>query len=91
MRLYTSDGGVKLLRRKGGEVERQHRLNVGRLPVAYRSEAEGGLLYVMDGAVTAFQKDPGEPGALGGGDNVGGWGRGGEGRPVASQPGVASK
>jgi hypothetical protein len=58
VRLYTSDGGVKLLRRKDGAVERQHRLNVGRLPVAYTAEAEGQLLYVMDGAVTAFTKDP---------------------------------
>lgn len=63
VRLYTTDGGVKLLRRKDGAVERQHRLNVGRLPVAYTSEPDGNLLYVMDGAVTAFQKDPSERGA----------------------------
>jgi len=59
VRLYTTDGGVKLLRRKDGAVERQYRLNVGKLPVAYRSEVDGTTLFVMDGAVTAFQKDPG--------------------------------
>lgn len=35
VKLYTTDGGVKLLRRKDGRVERQHRLNIGTLPVAY--------------------------------------------------------
>ncbi|KAI8467127.1 MAG: hypothetical protein J3K34DRAFT_387095 [Monoraphidium minutum] len=58
VRLYTTDGGVKLLRRADGAIERQHRLNVGRLPVAYTAEAGGGVIYVMEGAVTAFQKDP---------------------------------
>jgi uncharacterized membrane protein YgcG len=79
VKLYTADGGVKLLRRRGGAVERQHRLNVGRLPVAYTSEPGGSLLYVMDGAVTAFQKDP----------SAGRWGGGprrGEVLPCAAHP-----
>ncbi|GBF95525.1 hypothetical protein Rsub_08506 [Raphidocelis subcapitata] len=58
LRLYTTDGGTKLLRRKDGTVERQYRLNVGRLPVAYTAEPDGALVYVLEGAVTAFQKDP---------------------------------
>ena len=63
VRLYTTDGGVKLLRRADGAVERQHRLNIGPLPVAYRAggdgDGDGGrLLYVMDGAVTAFMREP---------------------------------
>lgn len=36
VKLYTIDGGVKLIRRRSGNVERQFRLNVDVLPVAYR-------------------------------------------------------
>ncbi len=36
MQLYATDGGVKLLKRSNGDLERQYRLNVGKLPVAYR-------------------------------------------------------
>ena len=60
VRLYTREGGVKLLRRKDGRVERQHRLNVGELPVAYTSDGSADLLYVMDRAVTCY----GNAGAL---------------------------
>lgn len=35
-KLYTTDGGVKLLKRKSGQLERQYRQNIGKLPVAYR-------------------------------------------------------
>ena len=35
-KLYTTDGGVKLLKRKSGAIEKQYRQNVGKLPVAYR-------------------------------------------------------
>lgn len=62
IKLYTSDGGTKLLRRPDGKVERQYRLNVGSLPVAYTSDKAAGaddsdLLYIMDRAVTSFQRD----------------------------------
>lgn len=62
IKLYTSDGGTKLLRRPDGKVERQYRLNVGSLPVAYSSDKAAGaddtdLLYIMDRAVTSFQRD----------------------------------
>ncbi len=36
VRLYTSSGGVKMIRRHTGAIERQYRLNIGKLPVAYR-------------------------------------------------------
>ena len=35
-KLYTRDGGVKLLKRRSGAIEKQYRQNVGKLPVAYR-------------------------------------------------------
>jgi hypothetical protein len=40
-KLYTSDGGTKLIKRHNGKIEKQYRLNVGVLPVAYRAE-DGG-------------------------------------------------
>lgn len=36
IKLYTTDGDCKLLKRKSGQVERQHRVNLGLLPIAYR-------------------------------------------------------
>ncbi len=35
-KLYTIDGGVKLIKRKSDSIERQHRVNMGKLPVGYR-------------------------------------------------------
>jgi hypothetical protein len=35
-KLYTTDGGVKLLKRKSGAIEKQYRQNCGKLAVAYR-------------------------------------------------------
>jgi uncharacterized protein len=49
-----ADGGCKLIRRKDGRVERQYRLNIGPLPVAYRTEPEGQFLYVLDEALSTF-------------------------------------
>lgn len=57
VKLYTQDGGVKLLRRRSGAVERQLRLNSGKLPVAYRTEPEGRYLYVLDDALTTYTAD----------------------------------
>lgn len=62
IKLYTTDGGTKVLRRANGKVERQYRLNVGSLPVAYTSDqpADAGdsdLLYIMDRAVTSYHRD----------------------------------
>lgn len=64
IKLYTSDGGTKLLRRPDGKVERQYRLNVGSLPVAYSSDKPAGaedsdLLYIMDRAVTSYHQGEG--------------------------------
>ena len=41
VRLYTSSGGTKMIRRHNGAIERQYRLNIGKLPVAYRCEPCG--------------------------------------------------
>lgn len=35
-KLYTSDGGAKLIRRPEGHIEKQYRQNLGKLPIAYR-------------------------------------------------------
>jgi hypothetical protein len=35
-KLYTVDGGVKVLKRKSGQIEKQYRQNAGKLPIAYR-------------------------------------------------------
>ena len=38
-------------------MEKQYRVNVGKLPVAYRTEPEGRYLYVLDEALTASMLD----------------------------------
>lgn len=42
------------MRRTEDKVERQYRLNVGPLPVAYRTELEGRFLYILDEALSTF-------------------------------------
>lgn len=37
-KLYTVDGGVKVLKRRSGQIEKQYRQNAGKLPIAYRSD-----------------------------------------------------
>ncbi|GMH32640.1 hypothetical protein BSKO_00474 [Bryopsis sp. KO-2023] len=54
VKFYTTDGGIKLIKRKDGRVERQCRLNVGELPVAYKTTPEGHFLYVLSNAVAAY-------------------------------------
>uniref|UniRef100_A0A7S0RN43 STEEP1 domain-containing protein n=1 Tax=Chlamydomonas leiostraca TaxID=1034604 RepID=A0A7S0RN43_9CHLO len=54
VKLYTTDGGVKLIKRHNGNIERQYRLNVGTLPVAYRCEKEGQFIYVLSDSVTTY-------------------------------------
>lgn len=65
-KLYTSDGGVKLLRRRGGAVEKQYRVHVGKLPIGYRTEPEGRYLYILDNALTTYSADEGAGGAADG-------------------------
>lgn len=50
VRLYTTDGGVKLIRR-GDIVERQYRQNLGKLPIGYRCEPDGRFFYIFKNAV----------------------------------------
>jgi hypothetical protein len=59
IKLYTSDAGTKLLRRKDGSVERQNRLSIGSLPVAYTGDGSSDILYIMDRAVTSYNRDAG--------------------------------
>ncbi|KAG1657191.1 hypothetical protein FOA52_003605 [Chlamydomonas sp. UWO 241] len=54
VKLYATDGGMKLIKRINGNIERQYRLNVGKLPVAYKSEADGKLLYILDNSVSTY-------------------------------------
>lgn len=57
IKLYTSDGGMRLIKRENGTIERQYRLNIGKLPIAYKSDLESNLLYVMDNAVSTVVRD----------------------------------
>lgn len=41
-------------RRHNGKVEKQFRYRLGQLPVAYRTEEAGKLLYIMDNAVASY-------------------------------------
>ena len=45
---------AKLIKREGGKLEKQYRYLMGDLPVCYRSEPEGKYLYLIDGALSAF-------------------------------------
>lgn len=57
---HISDGGVKLIKRRNGDIERQYRLNIaGKLPFAYRTELQGRYLYVLDNALTTRVDDDG--------------------------------
>lgn len=56
-RLYTENGGVKYIRRGDGKLEKQYRQNLGRLPVAYRSEEDGHMLYILDNAVSVLSNE----------------------------------
>ena len=37
-KFYTTDGGVKMIKRQSGSIERQYRVNMGKLPIGYRSD-----------------------------------------------------
>ncbi|CAG9461255.1 unnamed protein product [Pedinophyceae sp. YPF-701] len=56
-RTYLQDGGVKVIKLPEGKAEKHYRLCVGQLPVAYRTEPNGKLLYVMDGALSTYADD----------------------------------
>ena len=45
---------AKLIKREGGKLEKQYRYLMGNLPVCYKSEPEGKYLYLIDGALSAF-------------------------------------
>ncbi|KAK9795516.1 hypothetical protein WJX73_003528 [Symbiochloris irregularis] len=62
VRLYTTDGGVKVLQRRDGRFEKQYRQLVGKLPVAYRAQPEARFLYIFDGALTAYSPEDREGG-----------------------------
>eukprot|EP00803_Ostreobium_quekettii_P008936 evm.model.scf_153.1 EVM.evm.TU.scf_153.1 scf_153:4386-6340(-) len=54
MSTHATDTGAKLLRRKDGKIERQFGINIGKLPIAYRSEPQGAVVYILDNAVAAY-------------------------------------
>jgi hypothetical protein len=39
-----------------GRIERQYRQHMSDVPIAYRSEPDGALLYILDGALTSFRR-----------------------------------
>lgn len=45
---------MKLIKRKRGNVEKQYRINVGDVPIAYKTEPDGRYIYILDGALTTF-------------------------------------
>mmetsp|Transcript_12257 Transcript_12257/g.29618 ORF Transcript_12257/g.29618 Transcript_12257/m.29618 type:complete len:330 (+) Transcript_12257:228-1217(+) len=45
---------AKLIKRANGKMEKQYRYICGELPVCYKSEQEGKYLYLIDGALSAF-------------------------------------
>ena len=54
-KLYLTEGGVKRIRRTSdGKVEKQFRLVLGDLPVAYTSEQNGKVLYIMKDSVKEY-------------------------------------
>eukprot|EP00884_Botryococcus_braunii_P012205 jgi/Botrbrau1/20986/Bobra.0144s0005.1 len=61
VRLYTRDGGVKLIRR-GEIVERQYRINKGNLPIGYYSELDGQYLYIFKNSLTTYSTEDKEKG-----------------------------
>ncbi|KAK9825691.1 hypothetical protein WJX81_004753 [Elliptochloris bilobata] len=61
-KLYTSDGGAKLIRRPEGHIEKQYRQNLGKLPIAYRSEPGGRFLYILSGALTTYSIEESQAG-----------------------------
>lgn len=63
VRLYAKEGGVKLLKRASGAVERQVRVNIGQLPIAYRSELGGRFLYIYKDSLSEYSGQPVEGGA----------------------------
>ena len=56
----VADGKATMIRREGGKVERQYRYMCGELPVCYKSEEGGRYLYIIDGALTAFNRAGGK-------------------------------
>lgn len=52
-RLYVQDGGVNVVKRRGGRREVQHRVAVGGVPIGYRAAADSPLLYILPDALTA--------------------------------------
>jgi len=54
VRLYAKEGAVKLLKRASGAVERQLRVNMGQLPIAYRSELGGRFLYIYKDSLSEY-------------------------------------
>jgi hypothetical protein len=45
---------AKLIKRANGKLEKQYRYTCGEVPVCYKSEQEGKYLYLIDGALSAF-------------------------------------
>ena len=60
------DVKAKLIKREGGKLEKQYRYSCGEVPVCYKSEQEGKYLYLMDGALSAFNFGSGQAAAEGG-------------------------
>eukprot|EP00201_Polytomella_parva_P013050 CAMPEP_0175070984 /NCGR_PEP_ID=MMETSP0052_2-20121109/18998_1 /TAXON_ID=51329 ORGANISM="Polytomella parva, Strain SAG 63-3" /NCGR_SAMPLE_ID=MMETSP0052_2 /ASSEMBLY_ACC=CAM_ASM_000194 /LENGTH=259 /DNA_ID=CAMNT_0016338119 /DNA_START=55 /DNA_END=832 /DNA_ORIENTATION=+ len=54
IKLNTTDGGIKLIKRYDGRVESQHRYNVGKLPVAYCCNDDSSITYILDDAVSTY-------------------------------------
>lgn len=54
IKLYTTEGPTKLIKRHNGKIERQYRLHVGVLPIGYTCEPEAQYVYILGDAVATY-------------------------------------
>jgi len=55
IKLYTTDGGIRCIKRED-KVEKQYRINIGDVPVAYKSSPEDRHIFIFYDALTAFDQ-----------------------------------
>merc|ERR1712083_192520 len=56
VKFYTTDGGIKCVKREENKVERQHRMHIGSLTVAYTLPSNNKFVYILEEAFTSFDE-----------------------------------
>lgn len=54
VKIYAREAGPKFIKRRNGAIEKQLRINCGKLPVGYRAEPEGRFVYILENALTSY-------------------------------------